>query len=68
MTKLQKAEDAAAHVDQGKLSKDQQETFSTIRSFIAGAKDALAANDLPKAGNLVDKAQTLTDDLLRAAK
>lgn len=66
--RIQKAEDTVARVDQGKLAKGQQETYGTIRSFIASAREALSARDFPKANNLAEKAQALADDLLRALR
>jgi hypothetical protein len=66
--KIQRAEHTVQQVDQRKLAKDQQETYATIRSFIASAREALSARDMPKANNLAEKAQVLADDLLRTLR
>lgn len=66
--KIQRAEQALQQIDQRKLAKDRQETYATIRSFIASAREALSARDFPKASNLAEKAQILTDDLLRTLR
>jgi hypothetical protein len=63
--KIQEAEQTVQQVDQRKLGKDQQETYTTIRSFIASAREALAGQDFLRASNLAEKAQILEDDLLR---
>jgi hypothetical protein len=66
--KIQKAEQTFQQVDQGKLNKDQQGTYATVRSFLGNAKDALSAQDFPRAGNLAEKAQLLADDLVRTLR
>jgi hypothetical protein len=66
--KIQKAEQTVLQVDQGKLAKEQQATYATVRSFIANAKEALSAQDFPRATNLAEKAQLLADDLLRTIR
>jgi hypothetical protein len=66
--KIQKAEQTFQQVDQGKLAKDQQETYATIRSFIGNAKEAISARDFVRASNLAEKAQLLADDLLRTLR
>jgi hypothetical protein len=63
--KIQKAEQTVLQVDQSKLAKDQQATYATVRNFIASAKEALSAQDFPRATNLAEKAELLADDLLR---
>ena len=65
-TRIQKAEEIIKQIDQKKLTKDQQDTFSTIQSFLANGKDALAAQDFLRASNLADKAQILAEELFRA--
>jgi hypothetical protein len=64
-TRIQKTEEIITQIDQKKLSKEQQDTFSTIQSFLVNAKEALAAQDFLRAFNLADKAQILTEDLFR---
>jgi hypothetical protein len=48
------------------LNKDQKDTFSTIQSFLANAKEAITAQDFLRASNLADKAQVLAEELFRA--
>lgn len=64
-SKIRKAEQIVQQVDQKKLAKDQQETFSTIRSFLANAREALTARDFLRATNLAEKAQILAEELVR---
>jgi hypothetical protein len=64
-SKIQKAEQIVQQVDQKKLGKEQQETFSTIQSFLAKAKEALSTQDFQRALNLSDKAQVLAEELVR---
>jgi uncharacterized protein with von Willebrand factor type A (vWA) domain len=63
--RIQKAEQTVQQVDQKRLVKDQQETYATIQSFIANAREAASARDFLKANNLAEKAQILAEDLLR---
>lgn len=67
-SRIQKTEQVVAQIDQQRLAKEQQETYSTIQSFLANAKEALAAHDFPRASNLADKAQILAEELLRSAR
>ncbi|MBI4574510.1 MAG: hypothetical protein HY713_14630 [candidate division NC10 bacterium] len=64
-SRIQRAEQIVQQVDQGKLVKEQQETFSTIQSFLAKAKEALSTQDFQRAFNLSDKAQVLAEELVR---
>ena len=64
-TRIQKTEEIITRIDQKKLSKEQQDIFSTIQSFLVNAKEALAAQDFLRAFNLADKAQILTEDLFQ---
>jgi flagellin-specific chaperone FliS len=65
-THIQKAEDIIKQVSQKKLNKDQQDTLSTVQSFLANAKEAMAAQDFLRASNLATKAQVLAEELFRA--
>jgi hypothetical protein len=64
--RIQKAEEIIKQIDQKKLKKDQQDTFSTIQSFLVNAKEAMTAQDFLRAFNLADKAQILAEELFRA--
>jgi hypothetical protein len=64
--RIQKAEELIQQVDQKKLAKVQQETFSTVQSFLAKAKEALSAQDFLRAFNLADKAQVLAEELVHS--
>ena len=66
--RIQKAEETIRQVDQKKLAKEQQETLSTIQSFLGKAKEALSAQDFPRASNLADKAVVLAEDLVRSLR
>ena len=67
-SRIQKTEQVVAQIDQKRLATEQQETYSTIQSFLTNAKEALAAHDFPRASNLADKAQILAEELLRSAR
>jgi hypothetical protein len=64
--RIQKAEEIIKQIDQNRLNKDQKDTFSTIQSFLANAKEAITAQDFLRASNLADKAQVLAEELFRA--
>jgi hypothetical protein len=40
----------------------------TVRSLLGNAKESLAAQDLPKASNLADKARLLAEELSQSVK
>lgn len=67
-TRIAGAEQVVKQIGQRKLAQDQQETFSTIRSFLAKAKEALSLKDFPRAFILADKAKVLADELLSAPR
>jgi hypothetical protein len=50
-------------VDPKKLSKEQQETYLTIQSFLVKAKKAMLAKDFSRASTLADKASILAEEL-----
>jgi len=51
-----------------KLGADQQETLSTVQSFLVKAKNALATQDLQQAFTLADKAEALAQELVRTTR
>jgi len=67
-SKIQGAERTLLSIDERKLTSDQQETFHTIQSFLTQAKAALSRKDFPRAINLAQKAQVLSDELPRATR
>ena len=67
-SKIQGAERILLAIDERKLTSDQQETFQTIQSFLTQAKAALSRKDFPRAINLAQKAQVLSDELSRARR
>ncbi len=66
--KIQRVEQTVRQIDQQKLAKSQQETYSSIQDFLAGAKEALSTRDLMRAANLADKAQVLSEELMRSLR
>lgn len=66
--KIQGAERTLQVIDARKLATDQHETFQTIYAFIAQAKVALSRKDFPRALNLAQKAQILSDELSQATR
>ena len=67
-SKIQGAERTLLSIDERKLTSDQQETFHTIQSFLTQAKAALSRKDFPRAINLAQKAQVLSDELSRGPR
>jgi hypothetical protein len=67
-SRIEKTEQLVARLDQARLAKEQRETYSTIHTFLANAKEALAARDYPRASNLADKAQILAEELVRSVR
>jgi hypothetical protein len=65
---LASAEQLLKQLDGRRLSMEQRETALTAGSFIAKAREALAANDLTRASTLADKARVLADELARSAR
>ena len=66
--RIKSVEQTLAQIDQKKLPTGQQETSSTIQSFLVKAKEALSAQDYSRATNLADKAQILAEELVRAPR
>ncbi len=64
--KIQGAERTLLSIDERNLTSDQQETFHTIQTFLTEAKGALTRKDFPKAINLAQKAQVLSEELSQA--
>lgn len=64
--RIEGAEQIVKQIDQKKLANEQQETFLTIQSFLAKAKEALTLKDFLRAFTLADKAQILADELFHA--
>jgi hypothetical protein len=67
-TRIDGTEQILRRVDASKLGPDQQQTLGTAQSFLAKAREALAANDYERAFNLADKAQVIATDLARSAR
>jgi hypothetical protein len=64
-TRIQRTEGLLSRVDQQRLGKEQRDTLATIQSFVANAKEALSAQDLPRAATLASKAELLVQDLVK---
>jgi hypothetical protein len=62
-SRIRQTERLVAGVNQRLLTTQQSETFLTIQSFLAKAKEALDQRDVPRALNLAEKAQALAEDL-----
>jgi hypothetical protein len=65
-SRLQKTEGLLARLDPQRLGKEQRDTLATIQSFVANAREALSAQDLPRAVTLASKAELLAQDLVKA--
>ncbi len=66
--KIQGAEQNLLSIDPQKLAADQQDTYQIIHSFLIQASAALSRKDFPRALNLAQKAQILSDELSRALR
>ncbi len=64
-SRIEATEQLLQQIDQKRLNKNQQETYTTIQSFLVSARQALVAQDYLRASNLADKAQVLAADLSR---
>lgn len=65
-SRIDRTERLVRQIDPRKLIGQQQQSFETIQSFLAKAKEALTARDLQRAFTLADKAYLLADELSRA--
>ena len=66
--RVEGAEQIVKQINQKRLAKEQQETLSTIQSFLSKAKEALSLEDFLRAANLADKAQVLAQELLHTIR
>jgi hypothetical protein len=67
-TRIEGAERLVSQIDQARLVGNRQQDFNTIQSFLAKAKEALAARDVERAFILADKAYLLADQLSRGPR
>lgn len=63
--RIDRTERLLGQVDPKRLAGQQQESYQTIQSFLAKAKEALYARDVQRALTLADKAYVLAGDLTR---
>lgn len=68
MTRIDSAERLVKQLADRRLGAEQQETLSTIQSFITKARDALGTQNLQQAFTLADKADALARDLIRTTR
>jgi len=66
--RIDNAERIVKQVADRRLGADQQETLSTIQSFLIKARQALSTQDLQQAFNLADKADALAKELIRTTR
>ena len=66
--RLDNADRIVKQIAERRLGADQQETLSTIQSFLIKARQALSTQDLQQAFNLADKADALAQELIRATR
>ena len=66
--KIQEVERTLLSIDQQKLKADQSETYQTIQSFLAQAREAVTNKDFQQAMNLAQKAHVLSDGLSKAVR
>jgi len=63
--RIDRTERLLSQVDPKRLAGQQQESYQTIQSFLAKAKEALYARDVQRALTLADKAHVLAGELTR---
>jgi len=61
--RIERVEQLVKQIDQKKLAREQQDTFSTIQSFLSKAKEAMSSREFERAYNLADKAQLLAEEM-----
>jgi len=66
--RIEVAERNLQSIDSRKLGAEQEETYHTITSFLDQARAALTLKDVPRALNLAQKAQILSDELSKAVR
>jgi hypothetical protein len=66
--RIDSAEQLVKQVADRELGADQQETLSTVQSFLVKARHALATQDLQQAFTLADKAEALARELVRTTR
>ena len=66
--RIDRTERLLTQVDPTRLGGQQQESYQTIQSFLAKAKEALYARDVQRAMTLADKALLLANELTRSQR
>lgn len=66
--RIDNAEKIVKQIADRRLGADQQETLSTIQSFLVKARQALATQELQQAFTLADKADALAQELMRTTR
>lgn len=66
-TKITETEKLLTKINQRALTKEQKDTLVTVHNFLLKAKEAFAQKDFPMALNLVEKAHTLTSEIVSNA-
>lgn len=61
--RIEETEQLLQQIDQERLTKNQQDTYTTIQSFLVSARQALVAQDYLRASNLADKAHALAEEM-----
>ena len=64
-SRVARAEQLADQVDQKRLTKEQEETYLSIKSFVVKAKKAVQAKEFSRASTLADKAIILAQELAK---
>jgi hypothetical protein len=67
-TSIEETEQLLQQIDPRRLTKNQQDTYTTIQSFLVSARQALVAKDYLRASNLADKAHALAVEMSQSAK
>jgi hypothetical protein len=64
-TRVARAEQMASQLEQKRFTKEQEETYLSIKSFVVKAKKAVQAKDFARASVLADKAIILAAELAK---
>lgn len=67
-SRIERTEQLIGQLEGKSLTREQEERLMTVRSLLGNAKESLAAQDLPKASNLADKARLLAEELSQSVK
>jgi hypothetical protein len=63
-TKIEETQHLISTINESQLTKEQQDTYISITSFMEKSREAFSQNDLSMAVNLAEKAHTLAKEIV----